>query len=94
MTKTEMPVAQPDFSVPECGTPTTPPCPLAAFYQERNNLIYEISGRGASRRRIEEVSEQVDHYLITSLHGARVLLLNTRDKREPGDRHEPHPSPK
>ena len=85
------PPPQPEF-VPECGTPTTPPCPLQAFYAERRKTIEQLAGPHANRRRIEQVAHEVDRYLITSLHGVSVLVRSTleHDRSHAGYDHEPH----
>jgi hypothetical protein len=61
-----------------CGTKDTPPCPLADFQVERAALILQLAGGRADRRKIEEVAVQVDRYLVTAVHGLRVLLHNTQ----------------
>jgi hypothetical protein len=61
-----------------CGTKDTPPCPLADFQAERAALILQLAGGRADRRKIEDVAVQVDRYLITAVHGLRVLLHNTQ----------------
>jgi len=69
-----------------CGTDDTPPCPLYAFYTARNELIYHLAGPHANRRRIEEVAEQVDRYMITALNGVRELSCATQSHQVPPQR--------
>lgn len=61
-----------------CGTEDTPPCPLNAVYIERNELIEQLAGPHADRRRIAAVAEQVDHYLISALRSVRELARATQ----------------
>jgi len=65
-----------------CGTDDTPPCPIRAFYTARNELIYQLAGPHANRKRIEEVAEQVDRYLIKALNGARELACATQSHHD------------
>jgi hypothetical protein len=71
-----MPQIRPEWVT--CGTKDTPPCPLADFQVERAALILQLAGARADRRKIEDVAVQVDHYLVTAIHGLRVLLHNTQ----------------
>jgi hypothetical protein len=92
------PPPQPGYQ-PECGTPTTPPCPLQELYVVRTKTIKQLAGPGADRRRIEAVAHQVDRYLIASLQSVSVLVAATQGHAGPphehgGEPHAPQPAPK
>jgi hypothetical protein len=61
-----------------CGTDDTPPCPPSLVYIERTELIEQLAGPHADRRRIAEVAEQVDRYLISTLRSVRELARATQ----------------
>ena len=66
-----------------CGTDDTPPCPIQAFHKARNELIYQLAGQHANRKRIEEVARQVDLYMIAALNGVRELTCATQFQHVP-----------
>jgi hypothetical protein len=70
--------------VANCGTPTTPPCPLQALYLERNALIYQLAGRRASREEVRRVASRVDQYLLSALRSVRVLEQSVERERDAG----------
>ena len=72
------PVVHPNGGIKTCGTDDTPPCPLNAVYIARNELIEQLAGPHADRRRIAEVAVQVDHYLISALNSVRDLSRATQ----------------
>src|SRR5262245_51294983 len=74
--------------VPTCGTDDTPPCPLYAFYIERNKLIYELAGPCPDERRVADVASRVDRYLIAALRGVHVLTHERHDHRDRYGRYE------
>ena len=80
---------QPEY-VPECGTPTTPPCPIRQFYAVRRKTIEQIAGPCADRRRLEEVAHHVDHYLIGSLQCVSVLVGSALEHDRPHVGHDPY----
>ena len=70
-----------------CGTDSTPPCPIAEFYVERNELIYQLAGPRPSQERLRKVAARVDQYLATVIRGVRVLDRTTEHppvQRDPG----------
>jgi hypothetical protein len=62
-------------SVPDCGTPGTPPCPPPnVFFETRALVIDRLAGAEASRERRRTITAQVDTYLQAALRSAFVLL--------------------
>jgi hypothetical protein len=65
--------SQADGGPPQCGTHSTPPCPLALVHQERNRLIYQVAGTRTERARVERAARVVDTYLVNVLRSAREI---------------------
>ena len=65
----------PGPSVPDCGTPGTPPCPPPnVFFETRALVIDRLAGAEASRERRRTITAQVDTYLQAALRSAFVLM--------------------
>jgi hypothetical protein len=59
--------------VAQCGTSTTPPCPLYELLAERSALIYQLAGCRDDRERIAQVAREVDAYLLSAVRSAARL---------------------
>jgi hypothetical protein len=58
--------------LPQCGTPNTPPCPIAELLAERTQLIFQLAGT-RDPERLAQVALEVDAYLLSSVRSAARL---------------------
>jgi hypothetical protein len=58
--------------VPQCGTPSTPPCPIYELLAERTQLIHQLAGC-RDMERVAQVAREVDEYLLSAVRSAARL---------------------